>query len=290
MARILVTGADGYIGSHVVKTAAEHGHEVFGFDNSVTGNFQEVKQYCRKFYINDLTGGWWGGNGYDAIIHLGAKIDVHESTQIPSEYYTTNIQGTINMLNKNQCDHFILASTGAAFDPISPYARSKLAAEDVVKELAGDYSIFRFFNVAGANGMRQTGKATHLIRVAARVAAGKQDYLTINGRDFDTPDGTCIREYVHVQSVADALVKAINKPANSEYECISSGEAHSNLEVAKVMQDICGQEFRFYFSDERREGDPDILRAPSISSYYEHKYTIEDMCRSAIEMEKLYND
>lgn len=295
MAKILVTGADGYIGSHVVKTAAEHGHEVYAVDHKVSGNWDEARQYCSRFYINDILTGTYGGVGkYDCIIHLAALIDVHQSTQFPGEYYETNIIGTKNLLERYEPAHFIFASTGAAFDPINPYARSKVAAEDIVKGLSKEnntnYSIFRFFNVAGANGMRQVGYPTHLIRIAARVGAGKDDYLTINGRDFDTPDGTCIREYVHVQSVADALIKAIDKPANTDYECISSGKAHSNLEVAKIMQEIVGQKFRFYFSDERREGDPAILRAPSVSSYYEHKYTIEDMCRSALEMEKLYND
>jgi UDP-glucose 4-epimerase len=129
MSRILVTGADGYIGSHVVKTAAEHGHQVFALDKSVTGHFQDVRNYCNKFFIRDFN---WidpvpSSYTFDAVVHLGALIDVHESTKIPSKYYQTNIEGTRNIMGHFRADHFIFASTGAAFDPVSPYARSKIA-------------------------------------------------------------------------------------------------------------------------------------------------------------------
>lgn len=285
MAKILVTGAYGYIGSHVVKTAAEHGHVVTALDMRYREN--EIRPYVNVIHICDLCDVDSFIDSYDAVLHLAAFIDVAESTQYPMHYYQNNIMSTWNLINKTETDNFIFASTGAASNPTSPYAISKLACEDIINRSYKNRTNFRFFNVAGANGFRQLGRPTHLVRIAARVANGFQDKLTIYGDDYDTEDGTCIREYVHVQSIADAMVKAIEKPSENPYENLSNGKPTSNLDVLKTMQKVTKNEFNWEFGP-RRIGDPAILFADIVSPYMnDNKYTLEDMCKSAYEMEKL---
>ncbi|NDB57693.1 NAD-dependent epimerase/dehydratase family protein [bacterium] len=154
--------------------------------------------------------------------------------------------GTVNMLQQswNGQPHFIFASTAGAFDAQSPYARSKLAAEDVIKEKSKNYTIFRFFNVAGSDGMhRQVGRASHLIRIAAETAAGKRDYMSIYGEDYDTPDGSCVRDYIHVVDLVSAIRDTIKHGAfNTPYECIGSGKGYSVFNLLHPqyqLKDMC---------------------------------------------------
>lgn len=283
MAKVLVTGASGYIGSHVVKAAYDAGHEVHTLDNGI-GN--DIADYSSKhFTVNIRIGLNFPTEHYDAVIHCAALISVEESTRMPKQYYDTNAVGTIHLLNFLSYDHFIFASTAAAFEPINPYGKSKLIAEEAVRQIANDYTIFRFFNVAGNNGeFTQTCKPSHIIHIAAQAASGKRDKMVIFGNDYDTLDGTCIRDYVHVVDLADTLVRCINTPANTPYECIGSGAGYSNLEVVNTMKHVTEVDFPVEFGP-RRAGDPSILKVDTVSKYVSINHTLGDMCRSAYAME-----
>jgi len=287
MAKILVTGACGYIGSHIAKSACEAGHCVHALDNEYSGN--NIPKYITKFYkvdIREINEVICIGEHYDAIIHCAALISVAESVEKPNSYYETNVQGTINVVQNVKHDHFIFASTGGAFDPISPYAKSKIIAEEAVKQIADDYTIFRFFNVAGNNGeFRQICDPSHLMHIAALTAVGKRDSITIFGNDYDTSDGTCIRDYVHVVDLAEAILRSINTPTNTPYECIGSGAGYSNLEVVNTMRRVTGVDFQVN-KGARRAGDPAKLVVDNLSKYVSINHTLGDMCRSAYTMEK----
>lgn len=285
---ILVTGATGYIGAHVVKELYKHveDHELWIVSTDIdVENRNDIKKYTHALCKGDvremrLSQTW------DVVIHLAGLVQVGESMEKPYEYYDTNLNGTINMLKNVKSNHFIFASTAGAFDPVSPYAKSKVAAEDVIRQLAPGYTIFRFFNVAGSNGEhRQFGPSTHLVRVAAETAAGKREKLIINGDNYDTRDGTCIRDYIHVVDLARAIVNAaLSSPKNAKYECLGSNKGFTNLEVIDIMKGITGKDFPVEFGP-RREGDPTILQIDGTSEYLNVNRNLVDMCRSAYEME-----
>jgi len=288
MIKVLVTGCNGYIGSHTVKALAEAGCKVDGIDWRIKSP-NDVKKYLRNYMIgdaNDFTKAYQ----YDAVVHLAGYISVEDSVKFPLQYFQNNTMGThwqLHFNGTNGCENFIFASTAAAFNPISPYAQSKLMAESLVKNMATNYTIFRFFNVAGNNGeFRQTGVATHLIRIAAETAAGKRDHMTIYGTDWDTRDGTAIRDYIHVSDLVDAIVKAVEMPANSEYECIGSGEGYSVKEVIETMKKVSGVNFNVVKGD-RRNGDSAVTLIPGEKSHYLYKQlkSLEEMCESAYKIE-----
>lgn len=288
MIKVLVTGCNGYIGSHVVKALAEAGCEVSGMDNKKSVN--DVSKYLTgefDYYHRDVSDHSHGHLYYDVVIHLAGLISVEESTQNPWKYFTNNTEGTCNILTNYEAENFIFASTAAAFNPISPYAQSKLMAESLVKTMANNYTIFRFFNVAGNNGeFRQIGDATHLIRIAAETAAGKRDHMKIYGNDWETRDGTCIRDYVHVMDLVECILKAIEVPANTDYECIGSGIGYTVNEVIDVMKDVSGINFNTEYAP-RRPGDAAEILIPAHqkSKYFYGNRTLEQMCESAYKME-----
>ena len=285
MKKVLVTGGYGYIGSHTIKRLAECGYIVDSLDIKPSSN--DIAPYVRNNMIGDIRTDMYWGN-YDAVIHLAALLDVGASVSVPWYYVKTNLIGTKNILKHAPTDNFIFASTAAAFDPSSsPYAQSKLLAESIIKEHAKekqiDHTIFRFFNVAGNNGsFSQIGKATHIIRIAAETASGIRPYMHLFGTDYDTKDGTCIRDYIHVSDLIEAVVKAVDNPKNTEYECIASGNEYSCSDVINTMKNVTGINFKVIESG-RREGDPVTSLMPSdekISDFVDCQYELEDMCLS----------
>jgi UDP-glucose 4-epimerase len=184
-------------------------------------------------------------------------------------------------------DHFLFASTSAAWDMGSPYARSKVAAEDVIKEKANGYTIFRFFNVSGTDGIhRQLGTPSHLIRVAAMVAAGKIPNLKIFGTDYATRDGTCIRDYIHVVDLANAIVSAVERgPANTPYECLGSNTGFTVREVIDTMQEVTGKKLNIIEAP-RREGDAVASVVDTLSELVTLNKSIQDMCLDQYKLEK----
>ena len=285
--KVLITGITGYIGSHLAKVLYEAGHHIVGLDLEWKKH-NDVSRYCHRILIKDVTKHICDED-YDVIVHLAGLIQVEESVAHPTKYYSTNLGGTVNMLrqNVNGDPHFIFASTAGAFDAQSPYARSKLAAEDVIKEKSKSYTIFRFFNVAGSDGVhRQVGRASHLIRIAAEAAAGKRDYMSIYGEDYDTPDGSCVRDYIHVVDLVNAIRDTIKHGAfNTPYECIGSGKGYSVKEVVKAMKDVTNQDFTVKMAG-RRDGDPASLAIDNQFNLLHPQYQLKDMCLSAYNIEK----
>jgi len=222
---------------------------------------------------------------YDAVVHLAGLIDVADSVGRPYEYYLNNTMSTAHICKDYPDAHIIFASTAGAFDPQSPYAQSKIAAEQIIQQLSEQHTIFRFFNVAGSDGTnKQIGKATHLVRIAAECAAGKRDNMFVYGMNYDTRDGTCVRDYIHVVDLANAIkVAVLNGPKNTPYECIGSGTGYTVWEVIETMRKVTGVDFPA-FPVERRPGDPATLTIDNQFDGLVVTHSLEDMCRSAYEV------
>lgn len=282
--KILVTGCNGYIGSHVVKQLKESGYHVVGWDIDIWGEKNDVSKYLDEFQSTDVCSVY--KHNFDAVVHLAGLATVSKSVAEPYSYYRTNIFGTYNVINQISCGHLIFASTSSAWEMASPYARSKVAAEDTIKQLCDNYTIFRFFNVSGTDGnLRQLGEATHLIRVAAEVAAGKRDKIVIYGDDYDTRDGTCIRDYVHVLDLAKAIDQSVKRgPINTPYECIGSDQGWSVLEVLETMRKVTGHSVPAVIG-RRRAGDAVSSVVDKLSDLVSLEHTIEDMCLSQYQLE-----
>ena len=285
--KVLVTGNCGYIGAHVTKLLCEHGYEVHGIDSN-TSPLNDVSRYVSKQMHGSIVHQDVIPRTYDALVHLAALISVGQSIADPISYYETNIQGTINIVESVHTDHVVFGSSAAAFTPsASPYALSKFAGEQVVAQACelSRFSNLRFFNVAGSDGeFYQSGAPTHLVRIAALMASGKIPQVIINGGDYDTRDGTCIREYIHVEDVAKAVLAAIESPSTEPFECITSGVGYSNLEVLWKMREVSGRRFPIKIGN-RREGDPAVLASPSKSKYVLDEKTLDEICLSAYKYE-----
>ncbi|MGB9730929.1 MULTISPECIES: UDP-glucose 4-epimerase GalE [Calditerrivibrio] len=328
--KILVTGGAGYIGSHVVKQLLENTeHHVTIIDNLSTGlmktvdTLKDISVDRLKFLHTDLKNfseveGIIKSNNFDAIIHFAASIVVPESVENPLKYYLNNTVNTTNLINlavKYGINHFIFSSTAAVYGepeeipvkesskliPINPYGMSKLMTENVLRDSANAYKnfkyvILRYFNVAGADIKNRIGQsfpnATHLIKVAAETAIGKRDKLFIFGEDYDTKDGTCIRDYIHVDDLADAHLKALEylKNNNSNIFNCGYGYGYTVKEVIDTMKKVSGVDFRVKISG-RRPGDPAVLVADNTRikeiMKWEPKFNDLDLiCKTALEWEK----
>jgi UDP-glucose 4-epimerase len=213
---------------------------------------------------------------FDTVVHLAALVRVNESVEKPLDYYNTNFNGTVNMLHNCNYKNFIFASTGAAENPISPYALSKRCAEDVVKSycLENDkrFTTFRFYNVIGSDGIPPTnpdGLFANLIK------AKETGYFNLYGVDYDTPDGSAIRDYVHVVEICEAILKAIEMPAD-QLENLGHGEGHSVKQMVETFKIVNNCNFTVNYNS-RREGDLEksVLDNPSI--YLQPKYTLQQL-------------
>lgn len=252
--KIVVTGARGYIGS-VLRKKLPEGTIFLDIDN------WDIR---KTGYVE---------SDVDVVVHLAALVKVGESVKTPYQYYDTNVNGTMNVIKAFPNAKFILASTGAAFDPTSPYARSKLAAEDIVKQFCKDYTIFRFYNVGGGTPSNPEGL------YAATQRAADTGVFTIFGNDYDTHDGTCVRDYVHVEDLTDAIVCSIyDNASNSEYEPLGSGRAYTVLEYAKAFLRVNGPLFDIKYGP-RREGDNPRSVVPFMSKFMKPTKTLEDIVK-----------
>lgn len=280
---ILVTGATGYIGSHVCKILHDNGIKFDALDRDTNKN--NIFDLCDNFFEMDVLEEL-PKHDYDVVIHLAGLISVEESTQKPWMYYNNNLNGTKKVLDAYPNAHILFAGTAASFANECPYALSKTAAEEIIRESAKNYTIFRFFNVAGSDGTNgQFGASTHLIRIASECAAGSRSEMSIFGDDYDTYDGTCVRDYIHVVDLANAIVNSINNPANTAYECLGLEKGTSVKDVIETMKKVTDIDFKVNQSG-RRDGDAASLIVEGKSKYLEPKHTLEDMCLSAYIFEK----
>ena len=291
--RILVTGGAGYIGSHAVKALGRAGHEICVFDNLSTGHEWAVLYgHLVKGDLEDrsLIDRVVKEFKPDAVMHFAAFIQVEESVSEPLKYYRNNVANTLNLLEvmrENGVKNFIYSSTAAVYGipekipvqetapmlPINPYGSSKVMVENVLVDLAAAtdfrYIALRYFNVAGADSGGQLGQAykeaTHLITRALKTAHGEYPKLYIYGTDYQTPDGTCIRDYIHVDDLAEAHVRALDHLIGTKQSAVMNcgyGSGYSVKEVVDTAKRVTGVNFSVEETG-RRAGDPPALVADS---------------------------
>jgi UDP-glucose 4-epimerase len=275
MKKILITGCSGYIGSHLSKMLSND-YEVHGLD------IDEPQAPLNEFYRCDINRQFAipGDIEYDCVIHLAALVRVGESEQIPIKYYITNLNGTMNVINKIKTKNFIFASTGAAQDCSSAYGISKRAAEDVVREYCTkhkqqDYTIFRFYNVIGSDGYEPTNPDGLMYKLMEARDTGE---FTIYGNDYDvSPDGTCVRDYVHVNEICDAIKQAIEKPSNS-VECLGHGVGYTVQEIVDLFKKVNNCDFTVKYGP-RRKGDLPSSVLANVSPYMSNLYSMEELLK-----------
>ena len=315
---VLVTGGAGYIGSHCVKILNNQGYSTVVVDNLVKGHEQSLKISSAKFYNGDVgdrnfMNQIFRENKIDGIMHFAAYSLVAESQEKPYEYYKNNVAGTIELLNcvvENGVKYIVFSSTAATYgvpknvpifeddeqNPINTYGETKLAIEKMLDHFEEAYGVkyiaLRYFNVAGAYKTGEIGEdhnpETHLIPIILQVANGKRDIFQLCGSDYNTPDGTNIRDYVHIEDLIDAHIKAfeyLKRENTSNYFNLGSNGGYSNFEILNAARKVTGHQIPIEII-ERRSGDPDILIASSEKAEqilgWKRKYpTIESIIESA---------
>src|SRR5690554_6447242 len=290
---ILVTGGAGYIGSHAVWALKDAGWPVAVIDNLVTG-FRwavpdDVPFYEGDVADSDLVAKIIKEQNIGAIMHFAGSVVVPESVENPLKYYDNNSSKSrclIESVVANGVKHFIFSSTAATYGipeespvtestaqvPINPYGMSKLMTEYMLRDVSSAHDLnfcaLRYFNVAGADPLARSGQstagATHLIKVAVEAALGKRDHVAIFGTDYDTPDGTGVRDYIHVSDLASAHVLALEalvaSPSASFTLNCGYGRGFSVLEVLDAVDRVAGVTIERRYGP-RRAGDPDALVA-----------------------------
>jgi len=291
MVKVLVTGGAGYIGSHTVKLLLKKGFEVAVLDNLEKGHKEAV--LTDKFFLCDTKDNAGLRKVFesfkpDAVIHFAAFIEVGESVKNPLKYYKNNFANTLNLLDvliETNVKHIVFSSTAAVYgmpdaklitenlagNPINPYGESKYMTELALKSLSNinklSYVALRYFNASGASPDKEIGEAhnpeTHLIPLVLQAALGKRDKISIFGNTYPTKDGTCIRDYIHVDDLAEAHLSALNyllKGGESDSFNCGYGEGYSVLEIIETVKKVTKKDFKVEIAD-KREGDPPYLVA-----------------------------
>lgn len=272
MKKILITGNSGYIGSHLTKMLIK--------DNIVHGIDKNVPVVNTNWFLHtNINHPIVLDEEYDVVIHLAALVNVNESTEKPIMYYITNANGTMNVVKNIRCKNFIFASTGAAEYCFSPYGVSKRMAEDIVREYCTKhrpipYTIFRFYNVIGSDGIKPTNQDGLFYNLLKAKNSGS---FTIYGKDYDTPDGTCLRDYVHVNEICTAIKTAIDKPSKS-IESLGHGVGYSVKEIVNKFQEVNDVDFEVRYGP-RRLGDLPISVLEDVSPYMKNLYSIDKLLK-----------
>lgn len=292
MKTILVAGGAGYIGSHMVALLVKRGYEVVVADNLRTGHWQAVKG-ARKMYVGDLRDGAFlhqifTENKIDGVINFAAFSLVGESVTNPLKYYGNNVEGAVSLLSAMQAhgvDRIVFSSTAAAYgepekqpieegdrtEPTNPYGATKLAIENMLKWCDCAYKIryvaLRYFNAAGSDTEAGIGEdhnpESHLIPLVMKTALGQRDHIGIFGEDYPTPDGTCVRDYIHVKDLAEAHLLALEyleQGGSSDVFNLGNGAGYSVREIIETARRITGKEIKAVV-EPRRGGDPSVLIA-----------------------------
>ncbi len=290
---VLIIGGAGYIGSHMVALLAEHGADVTTFDNLSSGYRDSV--IAGEFVHGDLADPYainavLARKRFDAVMHFASYIQVGESVRNPAIYYRNNVANTLNLLQSmvaHDVKRFIFSSTAAVFGvpqtdlideehvkaPINPYGASKLMVERMLADFDVAYGLksvaLRYFNAAGADPLARIGERhepeTHLIPLVLQAASGYRPNISVFGRDYQTADGTCIRDYIHVRDLADAHRLAIEhllRTGSSDQFNLGNGNGYSVAEVIEVAKRVTGRAIEVV-DGPRREGDPAKLVANS---------------------------
>ena len=285
MSKVLVVGGAGYIGSHMVKMLGRQGCSVTTLDDLSSGHRDAV--LCGDFVQGDM-----GdravldavlARGFDAVMHFASFIQVGESVQQPAKYYQNNVVNTLGLLDamrSHGVGRFIFSSTAATFgepqyspiderhpqQPINPYGRTKLMVEQVLADYERAYGLrsvcLRYFNAAGADPEGQLGERhepeTHLIPLVLQAASGRRPHIGVFGRDYDTPDGTCVRDYIHIEDLCSAhglALQSLMGGAGSQAYNLGNGQGFSVQEVIDTAQQVTGRPIAVV-NGPRRAGDP----------------------------------
>lgn len=292
--KILVTGGAGYIGSHIVLLLGKLGHEVTVIDNLSTGRRESVigadlivGEVADSNFLDQVM----NSKKFDACVHFAGSIIVPESVTNPTKYYDNNTANSLNLIQaclRNKISKFLFSSTAAVYGlpaggecvestpvmPINPYGKSKLMTEWMLEDTAHanaefNYVALRYFNVAGANVEGKVGQcspfSTHLIKIACETALGKRKSMSVFGDDYNTPDGTCIRDYIHTDDLAQAHIDAIQylvDGGKSDVFNCGYGHGFSVKEVLETVKKVSGVDFEVT-QGPRRDGDAPNLIAVS---------------------------
>lgn len=322
MTNILITGGAGYIGSHVCHLLIDQGYNITCIDNLITGNKEllpkEVKLEVFDISEKEKVANLIKSNNFDLVMHFAGLIRVDESVEQPDKYRDFNFLKAKKFLEtcfENDLKKIIFSSTAAVYgnpknnkvteedlvNPLNPYASSKLELENFIKETSGKYNsnyvILRYFNVAGADEKMRTGLiskvSTHLIKVASEVATNKRDHLMINGDDYDTPDGTTIRDYIHVSDLADIhLVSAKHLISGGQSDLFNCGygNGYSVKEIIKNLNEILEKDIKSKIGP-RRPGDSRMIisNIDKFQKYFKWQPKFNDIKKilsSAVDWEK----
>lgn len=313
---VLVTGGAGYIGSHTCKLLQQRGYLPVVIDNLVYGHRSFVQ--WGPFYEGDINDSLLLDQIFSkhqpvAVIHFAAYAYVGESVLDPQKYYLNNVAGTLALLkamNKNGCKRIVFSSSCATYgvpdvipineqevqNPINPYGRSKLMVEDILRDYDQAYGFqsvsLRYFNAAGCDPEGIVGEdhqpETHLIPLTIYAALGKLEKITVYGTDYETEDGTAVRDYVHVNDLADAHIKSIEYLIDGGQSMalnLGTGDGVSVKQIIDAVKDVTGIDFKVHSGD-RRTGDPpalvaDALMAKSTLAWHPNLSAIENIVSDA---------
>jgi UDP-glucose 4-epimerase len=303
---VLVVGGAGYIGSHCVRQLVAAGHRPVVLDNLVFGHRSavcaEIPFYDADLGNQEIVGQILRDESIELVMHFAAFVYVGESVAEPLKYYNNNFVATLRLLETmldNGVKKFVFSSTCATYGephslpivetlpqaPINPYGQTKLDVENCLKSFAHAYGLsfaaFRYFNAAGAAEDGTIGEdhqpETHLIPLVFDAATGRRDYIKIFGTDYDTPDGTCLRDYVHVDDLSRAHIAAFEKletPGSSHFYNLGTGRPNSVREIIDAVEAVTGLKVPV-IEDDRRAGDPPALYADSSKAQNELGWEIK---------------